>query len=371
MSHQVIINYEAISIECRSICEIASKQLCQIDALLRRIDETSKSFQGNETEGMKRQLQKRAAVIKSRIDEIVNQSKVVGQRGRVSIDSDFLRGDERGIIASAKALSDEVNGLTTDDIANYEALLDSLLERKVTEHNRNMQIRASGTVAYNEEFSAALAKVEDEALKGFIYLEWLDNRNAGKEFIELKAIAQSKMKDGVENYFKIERKRIIGEIETEMREAKLDDTTIAAVLATEMTDNRTQIANIRKKATEELIGEAVRKKTLKVVMECIENKGFIVDRKNIKLQKDKNEVVMIAQKVSGERAEFRVMLDGKFIYRFDGYEGQACQNDIQPFMQDLADIYGIKVVDTQEIWSNPDKISTQKYQQIKTKTNKE
>jgi hypothetical protein len=92
-----------------------------------------------------------------------------------------------------------------------------------------------------------------------------------------------------------------------------------------------------------------------------------VDKKNIKLQREKNEVVMIAQKASGERAEFRVMLDGKFIYRFDGYEGQACQNDIQPFMQDLEDVYGIKVTGREEIWSNPDKISTQKYQQIKTR----
>lgn len=372
MSHQVVINYEAISIECRSICEVASKQLCQIDTLVRKIDETSQSLQGSETAGMKRQLQARATAIRLRINEIVNQAAIIGQRGLVSTDSDLLSGsDERGIVAAAKSLSAEVNGLTTDDIANYEALLNSLLSKKVTELNLDRKLRASGMVAYNAEFSASLATISDEALKGFIYLEWLDSRNVGKTFAELKALAESNMKNGAENYFKAERKRIIGEIESEMRTAKLDDSTITAVLASEITDTKAQIADIRAKATEELVGEAVRKKTLKVVMECIESKGFIVDRKNIKLQKEKNEVVMIAQKVSGERAEFRVMLDGKFIYRFDGYEGQACQHDIQPFMQDLADIYGIKVVDTEEIWANPDKLSTQKYQQIKIKTNKE
>jgi len=77
---------------------------------------------------------------------------------------------------------------------------------------------------------------------------------------------------------------------------------------------------------------------------------------------------MIAQKASGEWAEFKIMLDGKFIYRFDGYEGQACQNDIQPFMRDLEEIYGVKIKEQQEIWSNPDKLSFQKYQQINTKT---
>ena len=372
MSHQVVINYEAISIECRSICETAARQLCQIDTLLRKIDETSKSLQGNETEGMKRALRERAAAIRTHIDELVNESEIVAKRGIVSTNSDFLHdAGGRGIVRAAQNLSAEVNRLTTSEIANYEALLGRLLGQKVTEHNRDLRLRASGTVSYNEEFSNALAKVNDEALKGFIYLEWLDNRNIGKSFEELKNIAESKMEDGAENYFRSERKQIISGIESEMREAKLDEETIAATLSIENADIKTQIAEIRKKATEEMIGEAVRKKTLKVVMECIESKGFIVDRKNIKLQKEQNEVVMIAQKASGERAEFRVMLDGKFIYRFDGYEGQACQNDIQPFMSDLEEIYGIKVTGSMEIWKNPDKISTQKYQQINTKSNKE
>ena len=372
MSQQVVINYEAISIECRSICETAARQLCQIDALLKKIDETSKSLQGNETEGMKRALRERAVAIRTHIDELVKESEIVAKRGIVTTDSDFLHGDGgRGVVHAARNLSAEVNRLTTSEIANYEALLDRLLGQKVAEHNRDLRLRASGTVAYNEEFSNALAKVSDEALKGFIYLEWLDNRNIGKSFDELKNIAESRMADGAENYFKNENKRIIAGIESEMREAKLDEETIAATLSIENADIKTQITEIRKKATEEMIGEAVRKKTLKVVMECIESKGFIVDRKNIKLQKEQNEVVMIAQKASGERAEFRVMLDGKFIYRFDGYEGQACQNDIQPFMSDLEEIYGIKVTGSMEIWKNPDKISTEKYQQIKTKSNKE
>jgi hypothetical protein len=269
-------------------------------------------------------------------------------------------------VTAARALSAEVNMLTTDEIARYEALLDGLLRSKVAEHTRALRLRASGTAAYSAEFSAALSEVEDEALKGFIYLEWLDNRNAGKAFEDLKALAESKMRNGVDNYFKTARKKITDGIESEMRAAKIDEETISAVMAAEATDAGTQIAKIRQKATAELVGEAVRKKTLKVVMECIESRGFTVDRKNIKLQRENNEVVMIAQKASGELAEFRVMLDGKFIYHFDGYEGQACQNDIRPFMRDLEEIYGVKVTGREEIWSNPDKLSTQKYQQIKT-----
>jgi hypothetical protein len=371
MSHRVVINYEAIAIECRSICEVASKQLCQIDELLQRLDETSQSLQGGETDGMKRRLRERARTIRERMDEIVKQSEIQVRLGTVVTDTDFLRGgDGRGVVAAARALSREVNVLTTADIARYEALLDSLLKSKLAEHTREMRLRASGTVAISAEFSARLAEIDDEALKGFVYIEWLDNRNVGKTFEELKALAESKMKDGAENYFKANRKKIIAGIETEMRATKLDDETIAATLAAEGADTGTIIAEIREKATKELISEAVRKKTLKVVKECIESKGFIVDGKNIKLNREKNEVVMVAQKAGGEQAEFRVMLDGRFIYDFNGYEGQACQNDIKPFMRDLEEIYGVKVTGREEIWSNPDKLSTQKYQQMKTKTDK-
>src|SRR5574344_1739324 len=146
-----------------------------------------------------------------------------------------------------------------------------------------------------------------------------------------------------------------------MVEAKLDSATIESVI---MDDGEgsvdEQIVALRKKATAEIIGEGVRRQTLRIIIKTIEDKGFIVDRKNIKINKDSNEVVAIAQKASGEKAEFRMFLDGKFIYRFDGYEGQACQKDIQPFMADLEEIYGIKVTSREEIWSNPDKNMTMK-----------
>ena len=97
-----------------------------------------------------------------------------------------------------------------------------------------------------------------------------------------------------------------------------------------------------------------------------ENGGII---KNI-LCFEQTENKQALLKASGEKAEFRVFMDGKFIYDFRGYEGQACQKDIQPFLNDLEEVYGLHVTKTQEIWSNPDKISSMKYQTVKTNTNK-
>jgi hypothetical protein len=90
----------------------------------------------------------------------------------------------------------------------------------------------------------------------------------------------------------------------------------------------------------------------------------------VTINRESNEVVMVPLKASGEKAEFRVFLDGRFIYDFRGYEGQACQKDIEPFMKDLEEVYGVHVTKSQEIWSNPDKISTMKYQTFNTNKNR-
>jgi predicted nucleic acid-binding Zn-ribbon protein len=361
MSHSVVIDYQAIAIECRSICEVAAKQLCKIDSFLQKIDENSSSLLGYETDRMKQSLQQQAVTIKRQIDEIIRQSEETGKKGTVKAET---AGNSRSIVNIAQSLQNQVNTFATEGIANYESLLDSLLHDKI----RQQRQRAIGMPIFDKEFAEQLDQITDEALRGFIYFEWLDPQNSRKSFRKLKEIAETKLQNGVENYFKQEKKKLLQDIETEMREAKLDEATIQNALRTNATNEKEQITEIRQKATAEIVGESIRKKTLKVVLECIEKQGFIVDRKNIKLQRDKNEVVMIAQKASGEWAEFKIMLDGKFIYRFDGYEGQACQNDIQPFMRDLEEIYGVKIKEQQEIWSNPDKLSFQKYQQINTKT---
>lgn len=123
-------------------------------------------------------------------------------------------------------------------------------------------------------------------------------------------------------------------------------------------------------ANEEIINEKVRRESVRIIVQSIKKRGFLVDGKLIKIDRENNQVNIVAQKPSGARAEFKVFLDGKFEYRFDGYEGQACQKDIKPFMEELEEVYGIKVLKQTEIWSNPDKNSTMKYQTIDYNKNK-
>ena len=83
----------------------------------------------------------------------------------------------------------------------------------------------------------------------------------------------------------------------------------------------------------------------------------------------KNANIFTSAAVNFHASAFAVK-DGKFVYDFHGYEGQACQKDIEPFMSDLEEVYGIHVTKQQEIWSNPDKISTMKYQAMNTNKNR-
>lgn len=118
---------------------------------------------------------------------------------------------------------------------------------------------------------------------------------------------------------------------------------------------------------ENQVDETVRKKTVEAVIEIIENKGFLVDYQQIKRNPITNQVVLVAQKVTGEVAEFVIDVQGRFTYHFDGYEGQACQADLKPFLTDLQLIYGVKINHETTIQSNPDKISQAKKQVVNVK----
>ena len=169
-----------------------------------------------------------------------------------------------------------------------------------------------------------------------------------------------------EQRYEQERAKIRAELEA----SRIAPETVDKVLDEAHGTAQEKLTVIRQNATAEIVGEKVRQKSLRIIMKAIGERGFVVDKKNIKIKRDTNEVILVALKASGEKAEFKVFLDGKFMYDFRGYEGQACQRDIEPFMHDLEEVYGIKVTKQTEIWSNPDKISTMKYQAINTNKNK-
>ena len=83
--------------------------------------------------------------------------------------------------------------------------------------------------------------------------------------------------------------------------------------------------------------------------------------------KGTNTVSIIAIKPGGQKAEFSIDLDGKFIYHFQGYEGRACEKDIEPLEKDLEEVYGIKITDRKTLWINPDKLNQQHHAEMKVR----
>ncbi|MED5604709.1 hypothetical protein VYE96_04535 [Fusobacterium pseudoperiodonticum] len=210
--------------------------------------------------------------------------------------------------------------------------------------------------------------MEDVIMKQYVYLAWLNNPECS--FEELGNIAEEMKINAEEKHYNSIEKQEIREIKEELRKQKIEETTIEKIVNKQDTSAKERLQKIRSEANKEIIDEKIRYESVKIIVTAIRKRGFLINKDAIKIDRKNNQVNIVAQKPSGAKAEFKVYLDGKFVYKFDGYEGQACQDDIKPFMNDLKEIYGMKIEKETEIWSNPDKNSTMKYQTINYNKNR-
>lgn len=365
MSQQVQVDYEQIAIQCNSVCEVAEARLKELDELLRQSEEASSKLMTPEAKRLAESIKAERQALEENIKAVRKKADEEAQMGVVDMNNHDQRYAHReDAIRSAKELQAKADDLASGRIIQFRELLTEILGAKIAESNRKMAANANGTVMLSEEVQTLLNGIEDAVLRQFVYIAYLkDSTLLGERLI---AEGKHLMNGTYESRLEEEKARIRAELEA----ARLDGETIEKIMAESQGTAQEQVATIRSAATAEIVGEKVRKKSLKIIMQAIEARGFIVDKRNIRIQRDTNEVVLIALKASGEKAEFRVFLDGRFVYDFHGYQGQACQKDIEPFLRDLEEVYGVKIKASQEIWSNPDKIATMKYQTFNTNKNK-
>ena len=343
MSHAVQINYEQIAVQCHSICEVAENQVAELDKMLADLEGSSSRLLNDQTEALRKQIEREKRELIRSIEAVKAQA------------------DKRTLTttAGAQALQRQANELAAGRLTEMRALLDSLLSESIASNQARMIDRANGIVRLDEATKKFLDTIEDEVLRQFVYIAFVrDSSLSGASLLEA---GKALMNESVEARYEKEAELI----RAELAAAKVPIETVEKIVGAGK-----PLAEIREAATTEIVGEKVRQKSMKLIMKAITERGFIVDKKNIKINRETNEVTMVALKASGERATFKIFLDGKFIYDFRGYEGQACQKDIEPFMTALEEVYGIHVTERQEIWSNPDKTSTMKYQVMNTNKNK-
>lgn len=191
--------------------------------------------------------------------------------------------------------------------------------------------------------------VKDPELRTMMRLLARNKRYSGHSFDELKSLAKAKldpsMKVSAGSY---------ADTRTDIKTAlAIDDSQIGMI--PEASDEGYSPLEMMDKATQNMIDESLRKSAVKAIVESIRKKGFIVEKKNIRKKDDT--VTIVALKPGNQKAEFTIDLDGKFMYCFDGYQGNACEQDITSMEEDLEKIYGISVTDKKVIWSNPDKLT--------------
>lgn len=365
MSHQVKIDYEQIAVQCNSVCEVAESQLKALDALIEKIESNSSTLLNEQTVVLKMQIEKEKAALQKQIDKVRKKAEEDEKQGVVQTNNHDVRYQHMNdSINAANELRRQIDTLASQKMVEYEGLLSTLLLASLQSNYQKLLNQGNGVVMVDDALKQFLDGIEDEALRQFTYIAYLQNTFLRGE--ALLDAGRALVGKTYETRLEEERSRI----REELKAARVEASTIEEVTKASTGTAKEQIAAMQEAATAEIVGEKVRQKSLKIIMQAIKARGFVVDKNNIKIKRDTNEVIMVAQKASGEKAEFRVFLDGKFIYDFRGYEGQACQKDIGPFMKDLEEVYGVHVTKQTEIWSNPDKISTMKYQAINTNKNK-
>lgn len=371
MSQQVQIDYQGIAIQCQSICEVAETQLHELDKMLTKIHEESSLLMKGQAAKLAQEIESEKNLLLQKIDALKERAIIMGKRGVVYVDMYAVakrNRNEENIRATADTLRKAVDQLASQRLIELQSLLQALLAESIQEHQRKLRKQNNGVITFDVCTQTLLDEISDEVLQQFTYLAYLrDNTLSGDKLLQAgKSLMEQTVNQTYEERYEQERAKIRAELEV----SRVAPETVSKVLDEAQGSAQEKLSTIRQNATIEMVGEKVRQKSLKIIMDAIKARGFVVDKKNIKIKRDTNEVILVALKASGEKAEFRIFLDGKFIYDFHGYEGQACQKDIEPFMHDLEEVYGIKVTKQTEIWSNPDKISTMKYQAINTNKNK-
>lgn len=345
MSHQVIVKYEGMTIQIQSQCETAIHSLCKIDKVLDKIRTTATKLETNKVKEFEDYLITSKEIIKKKINDFKKTIDVY--RNKVDVASEYEKLKNQ-LHQQSKELFDVVNDLTGDKIAVIEEMINEGLLNSSQEVSQKLLNKINGVVSISDEVIAKINQIEDVSLRELAYREILKNEQVDFNI----ALTQAQ-----EEYNKLLSKQTVKVINEYKEELKSQG------ILTEALNQARTITEANAITNELITDEKIRKETLKVIIKAIKARGFIVDTsKNLKIDKEKNIVKLVAMKASGQMAKFEIQLNGKFMYHFDGYEGLACNKDITPFIEDLKNIYDINILHEDFKWSNPDKIQTKKYQ---------
>lgn len=355
MSQQVTVDYQGISIQVQAKCDTAVHSLCKIDKVLERIHKTANKLESEKVKEYEEYLQKSKQQIKTKIEAFKETLEKYKEAKAYSInnhDPEYRRFIDftNQVQTESVELTNIVNELTGSKLAVIDQMIDEGLLNYGNATTQAMLDKLKGVVSISSGILSKINSIEDVSLRELVYKEVLKNDKLG--FDE----ALGKAKNEYDILLGKKTESVVQECKEELKNKGI---------STEVLDKVKTIDEANAVTNDAITDETVRKETLKVIIKAIKDRGFIVDtKKNLKIDKERNIVKLVALKASGQMAEFEIQLNGKFMYHFDEYEGHACKKDIEPFLEDLKNIYDINILHEEVTWENPDKIQTQKYQYI-------
>ena len=357
MSQKVMIDYQGMSIEVKAKCDTAINSLCKIDKVLDRIAKTADELETSKIKEYKSYLIDSKLKIKKEIENLKLTLEKYNEASAYFIDDMRFEYQEfKNITAKLENESDRLVGVVNDLTGAKLAMIDQMIDEELLnagEKTRQLLLnKMSGFINLSKDMVERINGIEDIALRELVYRECLKEENKNNTYDENFLKAQEEY----EFILGKKTRQVIADYKEELK---------SRGISTDELDNVNSISEATVVANKAITDEQIRKETLKIIIEAIKARGFIIDTKNnLKIDKKRNIVRLVALKASGQRGEFEIYLNGKFMYHFDEYEGNACRDDVAPFLEDLEKIYGISITHKDIIFENPDKIQTQKYQYV-------
>lgn len=381
MSHIVSVDFQHIFIECTEVCESIVARIAELQKLFVEFEQASKGAIDEQDQSLVRSFEREVMEWLCQVHSIREAIQIHSDQGRWIGDSDSTIFRNRyQQIDLAYALRREVNRRVATSIPAIRALISQMydarikrlmtMNKKEGQHSRaqqteNVELSCEQSRAPQSMIGRLLASIDDATQREFTYMAYVLNPHIEKA--ELLQAGKRMYDTAMEN----ERQKLLDEElrkqKLAMESIKMPQEDIDKALAIQGTTAQ-KIEQLYGQTSEAIVKEKMRKESLKIILKAIKSQGFVVPLNDIVRQGE--QVVVRAHKIGGQVAKFTINLDGKFIYDFQGYEGQACQNDIEPFLKDLEEIYGAHLINRQEIWKNPDKIQNKKMQVANTKKDK-
>lgn len=374
MSHQVTVDFEGLSTQIQIQCETAAHSLCKIDKTLENVRKNASRIQTQKLKEYEEYLLNSKDTIQKQIDLFTAKLEEYKALKIQRIDSDvrYASGAQNVSMVNkwnelnttlkteGQNLARLVADLTGAKLAVIDQLVNEGLLEEITNVSQELQNQINGVKTFDQSLLGQINAIDDVSLRELAY----------QQLVKGNADFNSIMSNAQQEYDKIlGRSSFVEDIKEEMKASGVSQEEIQEITSKPITAQT--VNEMTANANTAIADEKIRKETLKVIIKSIKDRGFVVDtKKNLKIDRQRNVVKLVAVKPDGKTAEFEISLNGKFMYRFEGYEGQACNKDINPFIEDLKNVYDINILHEEVQWSNPDKIQTQKYQYMNTNKGK-